>query len=221
MPLYGESYTRYQADRSRTRKLVRRLYLASAARKLQGPTVDFGCGIGELLRRLPVASIGLEINPVSVDHCRHHGLDARVYDGEMDNWSLGVLDPDQRLRSLVASHVLEHLEQPMAKLNRLLHACGRLGIERVLVIVPGRKGYACDQTHRTFIDLEMLSAPDVVAGTGFALATAQYFPGNLRALGRVFPHHELQVTFSGSPRDGAAAPTHSQVAAPPHSGLGQ
>ena len=83
----------------------------------------------------------------------------------------------------------------MQKLSRLLRACSRLKISRVLVIVPGRRGYESDDTHRTFIDLGMLSDPRVVEDTGFALATSQYFPGNLRSLGGIFPHHELQVMF--------------------------
>jgi hypothetical protein len=41
----------------------------------------------------------------------------------------------------------------------------------------------------------MLSDPRVVEDTGFALAASQYFPGNLRSLGGIFPHHELQVMF--------------------------
>lgn len=200
MTLYDQRYTRYQLDRGRVRKFVRRLYLDSAARKLRGPTVDFGCGVGELLSRLPHGSIGLEINPVSVEYCRSQGLDARVYDGDADQWSLGLLDAGEGLQSLVISHVLEHLEQPMDTLARLLQACERLGIDRVLVIVPGRRGYDSDATHRTFIELGMLSDPTVVADTDFTLAASGYFPGNLRTLGRLFPHHELQVVYRAAPR---------------------
>ena len=202
MTLYGEGYTHYQLDRGRLRQFVRRLYLDSAIRKLEGATVDFGCGVGALLRRLPTGSVGLEINPVSVAHCRAQGLDALAYDGDLDAWSLQLLDSSRGLRSLVISHVLEHLDEPMAKLRQLLLACSRLGIERVLVIVPGARGYASDATHRTFVDFAMLSDPSIVSGTGFVLASKQYFPGNLRALGRWFPHHELQVLFRAH-NDGA------------------
>lgn len=195
MALYGEGYTRYQLERGSVRKFVRRIYLDAAVRRLRGPTVDFGCGVGELLRRLPAGSLGLEINPVSVEHCRSRGLDACVYDGDTDGWSLAGLDPERGLQSFVASHVLEHLEQPMDKLASLLRACSRLGISRALVIVPGRRGYASDDTHRTFIDREMLADPDVVEGTGFALSSSRYFPGNVRFLGDFLPHHELQVVF--------------------------
>lgn len=200
MTLYDESYTQYQLRRSWLRKVVRKFYLSSAMNKLKGPTVDFGCGIGELLQRLPAGSVGLEINPVSVAHCRKRGLDALAYDGEADGWSLGALDSRNGLESLVISHVLEHFEQPMPVLSNLLRACRRLGISRVLVIVPGSRGYKTDGTHRTFIDLEMLSDKRVVQDTGFTLASSGYFPGNLRSLGEIFPHHELQVTFTREPR---------------------
>jgi trans-aconitate methyltransferase len=195
MTLYGEDYAKYQLERGGLRRLVRRLYLDAARRRLRGPTVDFGCGVGELLRRLPEGSIGLEINPVSVAHCRRLGLDARLYDADGDDWSLRSLDPSAKLESLVASHVLEHLDAPMEKLRKLLLACGRLGIRRVLVIVPGRRGYASDATHRTFIDFATLSDPAIVEGTGFSLADGRYFPGNARWIGDFFSHHELQVGF--------------------------
>jgi SAM-dependent methyltransferase len=195
MGSYGEQYTRYQLRRSPLRKWVRRWYLRSAVRQLRGPTIDFGCGVGELLERLPPGSVGLEINPASVEHCRSNGLDVLLYDADGDGWSLSVLPVEKTMQSLVVSHVLEHLDQPMRHLSTLLQACGQRGISRVLVIVPGRRGYACDDTHRTFIDLPMLSAPDVVAGSAFRLASSRYFPGNLRRLGELFPHHELQALF--------------------------
>jgi SAM-dependent methyltransferase len=195
MTEYGERYARYQLDRSWLRKFVRKAYLNSAASRLSGPTVDLGCGVGELLERLPVGSMGLDVNPVSVEHCRLRGLHAEVYDGEGDSWSLGVLDPAQGFASLVISHVLEHLDEPMPKLSQLLSACGRLGITRVLVIVPGRRGYSSDNTHRTFIDASMLSDPSITSGTRFTLRNIRHFPIDLRLVGNVFTHLELQAFF--------------------------
>ncbi len=195
MTLYGENYTRYQLDRGHLRRIVRQVYLKSAIGQLRGPTVDCGCGVGDLLRQLPAGSVGLDINPVSVEYCRSQGLDARLYDGDMDRWDLGPLAATQALQSLVISHVLEHLERPMEKLARLLRACERLGIERALVIVPGPRGYESDDTHRTFVDLPMLSSSAATAGTDFRVLSARYFPGDLRIIGRWFPHHELQVSY--------------------------
>jgi trans-aconitate methyltransferase len=200
---YGEDYARYQLERSWLRKLVRRIYLQSAALQLKGATVDLGCGVGELLSRLPGGSIGLDINPVSIAHCRQRGLEAHGYDGEADGWSLNLLEGRTDLQSLVVSHVLEHLDEPMDKLSRLLEACTRVGIQRVLVIVPGRRGFASDATHRTFIDAAMLSAPSVTGATGFSLTSTRHFPINIAPVSKVFTHLELQAIFD---RRSEAAP---------------
>ncbi len=192
---YGEDYARYQLERSGFRKAVRKIYLQSAASQLKGPTVDLGCGVGELLSRLPDGSIGLDVNPVSVAHCRRRELEAHVYDGEADDWSLSPLDGRTDLQSLVISHVLEHLDEPMDKLSRLLGACSRIGIERVLVIVPGRRGFASDATHRTFINAAMLSTPVTTNRAGFSLTSTRHFPLNVAVVGKFFTHLELQAIF--------------------------
>jgi hypothetical protein len=67
---FDDRYTRYQSDRSALRKFVRKLYLKRAASQLRGRTLDFGCGVGELLAWLPPGSRGVEYNRATVDHCR-------------------------------------------------------------------------------------------------------------------------------------------------------
>ncbi|KRC38822.1 MULTISPECIES: class I SAM-dependent methyltransferase [unclassified Lysobacter] len=191
---FDQRYTAYQTDRSALRRLVRRVYLRSAAAQLQGPTLDFGCGVGELLERLPAGSKGLEYNRATVAHCRSRGLDVDWYDGYADDWGLTPLR-GQRYQSMVISHVLEHFIGPEAILSRLLRSAGDLGVRRVLAIVPGRAGYRIDDTHRTFVDRAMLADPAIVAGSGFALQRARYFPGDVRKIGDWFPHHELQALF--------------------------
>ena len=195
--LFDERYTAYQTNRSSLRKWVRRAYLRRAASLLQGPTLDFGCGVGELLAKLPAGSKGLEYNLATVEYCRRAGLEVDFYDGEADHWQLGTLGPEAagRFESMVISHVLEHLEQPREVLNALLGAAARLGMRRVVVIVPGPAGYRTDATHRTFIDLGYLQDPAIVHRTGFSLRSARHFPGNVRRLGDWLPHHELQATF--------------------------
>lgn len=193
---FDEDYTNYQRNRSGLRKIVRKVYLDSAASLLEGATLDFGCGIGELLSRLPPGSKGLEYNQATVEYCVRNGLDVDFYDGYSDDWQLSTVQGGSRFRSMVVSHVLEHLQLPADVLNKLLSAAARLGISRMLVIVPGRAGYRIDDTHRTFIDRELLADPNVVAGTGFRLSRTRYFPGNLRLLGDLVPHHELQVLYT-------------------------
>jgi SAM-dependent methyltransferase len=193
---FDSGYTDYQRQRSWLRRQVRRAYLASAASKLQGPTLDFGCGVGELLSRLPAGSMGVEYNPVSVEYCRARGLDVAYYDGFADNWSLSTLPVGRAFRSVVISHVLEHLERPVEVLSRILSAAASLGVERALVIVPGRAGYRIDATHLTFVDLEMLAQQAATGTSGFILERSQYFPFDWRQLGDWLPHHELQVVYT-------------------------
>jgi hypothetical protein len=192
---FDHGYTEYQSNRSALRKLVRRAYLRSARAQLRGATLDFGCGVGELLSRLPAGSMGLEYNQATVEHCRGKGLSVCWYDGMADDWQLSAVPPGRRFESMVVSHVLEHLDEPMSILQRLLLAGRRLGIGRVLVIVPGRAGYRIDSTHRTFVDRAMLVDPEVTEDTGFSLERARYFPGNVRSIGDWFPHHELQALY--------------------------
>lgn len=192
---FDDTYTRYQTERSRLRKLVRALYLKSAKRKLAGPCLDFGCGVGELLAMLPPGSKGVEYNQASVAHCRRRGLSVEWYDGVKDDWQLTALPPEWRFESLVISHVLEHLQDPMYVLARLLAGGERRGVRRALVIVPGRAGYRIDATHRTFVDLEMIRAAGLERH-GWRLTRSGYFPGNMRAIGDWFPHHELQVLLT-------------------------
>jgi SAM-dependent methyltransferase len=197
---YDQRYTDYQAQRSGLRKWIRGFYLRSAARLVTGPTIDFGCGIGEFLRLLPAGSTGLEINQATVDFCRRQGLDVEHYDADVDDWSLSALRASGRqYRSIAISHVLEHLHDPVGKLNALLRAARPLGVERALVIVPGRSGYASDATHLTFVDRAMLEDPRAVEGTPFVLGQQAYFPGNLRAIGDHFTHHELRAVYVAPP----------------------
>lgn len=192
---FDSRYTEYQTNRSALRKLVRRVYLHSARDQLRGPTLDFGCGIGELLSTLPDGSKGLEYNKATVEYCRHQGLDVDWYDGFQDDWRLGAVPETARFESMVVSHVLEHMDAPMEILRKLLQAAALRGVQRLLVIVPGRAGFRIDATHLTFVDRPMLSDPAITAGTGFVLSHARHFPLDVRRIGDWFPHHELQALF--------------------------
>jgi SAM-dependent methyltransferase len=194
---YGADYTSYQADRAAWRRLLRRPWLRAAEGFVSGPAVDLGCGVGELLERLPAGSMGLEINPASIAHCREKGLDVGYYDGTADDWGLGPVRARlTRFDTLILSHVLEHLDDPVDVLHRLLSAARPLDLRQVLVVVPGRAGFRHDDTHRTFVDRAMLAAAAVSRDTGFALTHTSYFPGNLRRVGDWFTYHELRAVFT-------------------------
>jgi len=193
--VFDQRYTDYQTQRSALRRLARRVWLASARAQLKGATLDFGCGVGELLATLPSGSMGLEYNRATVAHCRQAGLDVEWYDGIEDGWKLSTIESGRRFESMIVSHVLEHLDEPSVVLRRLLTASSGLGVRRVLVIVPGRAGFRIDATHRVLVDRAMLESPDAVTGSGFRLRRLRYFPGNARWIGDWFAHHELQALF--------------------------
>ena len=232
---YGQEYTDYQAGRSRLRKVMRRPWLRAAAGFVEGPAIDLGCGVGELLERLPAGSMGLEINKASVEHCRAKGLDVTYYDGWADDWRLSAvcdairarggtfapatsgddpdpdpdsgpdsgsdsLDPgrssgDGGFDTLIMSHVLEHLDDPVDVLHRLVETAGPLRLRQVLIVVPGKAGFRSQESHRTFVDRGMLSDPAVTRDTGFVLASTSYFPGDIRRIGDVFLYHELRASY--------------------------
>lgn len=187
---FDSEYTRYQLNRSALRKFVRRIYLRRACTQLRGRTLDFGCGVGELLSNLAPGSKGLEYNKATVEFCRNKGLDVEFYDGTSDDWALSVLGKEHGLSSMVVSHVLEHLDSPALILGKLMEAAKRIGVRRVLVIVPGKAGFRSDPTHRTFVDEPMLRS---AIPEGWKVLSIFHFPFNFARAGDVFLYNELHV----------------------------
>jgi SAM-dependent methyltransferase len=190
-----QNYTAYQLrPRGRLRQFVRNLYLARTLRVLKGRTIDFGCGAGELLQKMSPGSIGLEINPVLVEYCRDRGMDVRLYNPKNDGYKLVDFIPGV-YTSLVLSHVLEHLDYPAESLRSLLQAARRLGLRRVVVIVPGKMGFISDPTHKRHIDAVFLKTEGLLSVFGYQAVSQDYFPGNMLFLGNILTHHELRVVY--------------------------
>lgn len=192
---YDRSYTEYQLKkRSWLRQWVRKIYLKATLRLLKGRTIDFGCGPGELLRKLPPGSIGLDINQTTVEYCRREGLNVHLYDPQRDKYSLSDYTPG-KYDSLLLSHVLEHLDSPDLVLHSLLQAARRLGIRRVVIIVPGKKGFAFDSTHRTYIDRSFFKNHKLTEVEGFRIVEQRYFPMNVHVIENVFSYLEFQIVY--------------------------
>ncbi|MBU4182429.1 MAG: hypothetical protein A3B67_15995 [Burkholderiales bacterium RIFCSPHIGHO2_02_FULL_66_10] len=194
--VYDQAYTRYQVQRSAFRRCIRKLYIQQAARLSQGPALDFGCGIGELLRALPEGSLGVEYNETTVQYCQQQGLDVRWYNGFDDDWTLSSVDWKGRVRTLFLSHVLEHFDQPAEILRKLLLAT-EPDITRAVIVVPGRAGFKMDPTHRTYVDLDVIRKAMGDQGH-WRLVHTSYFPFNLRWVGNVFAYNELHVVLERS-----------------------
>lgn len=196
---YDEVYATRQLNRSRNplRRLVKGFYLRDLLKDVVGPTIDFGCGAGQLLARLPEKSIGLEVNAALVKHLRAEGKNVQLYIPERDKLSFSDLMPNL-YQTFVMSHVLEHFEDAADGLRQILRACDRLGVKRLIVIVPGWKGYAFDETHRSFVNPDYLKKHSLLKCGDYSVAKMCYFPINVERIGSVFTFHELKVVYDKS-----------------------
>lgn len=190
---YNESYTAYQVNRNFIRKTIRKLYLKNILKHVKGRAIDFGCGSGELLHLLSDGSMGIDINEYSVKYCVESGLKAILYSPAVDNYEFHFIQPSS-YQTFIMSHVLEHLENPFEILTRIFSSCKRLNIERIIIVVPGKKGFTHDPTHRTFIDSNFLKHFD--GKEGFKIIYMKYFPVNLESAGNFLTHNELVTIFS-------------------------
>lgn len=188
---FDQAYASEQIARSQSglRRFVKSAYLNSTLREISGATVDLGCGAGQLLERLPLGSLGLELNPVLVERLRATGSNVAHYDALADDFSLGPVAPE-RFQTLIASHVIEHFEDAAGALKKLAAAAQRLGIVRIVCVVPGWKGYQSDSTHRTFVDPAYIHSNALHELGAFRLARTRCFPINAEPFGRFFVYNE-------------------------------
>jgi len=192
----------YAAEQIRRRssplwRLVKAQYLANLARRFNGPTIDLGCGAGQLLERLPPGSIGLEINDALIAYLKELHLDVIKYDAIADGFSLSPLiaQSNSSYRHLICSHVIEHFDDPAVAVGNLLRSGARLGLESMVFVVPGKKGFSTDRTHKMFVTEKFIHASKLADCPPFRLDAVQYFPGNVRQLGDWFAYHECILTW--------------------------
>lgn len=196
--IYSEDYFNYLRNRSSIRKAVRTLYLNDIRKYCIGKTIDFGCGVGELLKILPVGSIGFEVNKVVVEFCKKKGLNVNLYVPETDNYSFQMIEKG-KYETFTMNHVLEHLENSFEAINKIFDSCYRLHIKRIVFTVPGHKGYKSDATHETFINMDYLKKTGVTTNKHFELRVNKYFPVNSESFSKIFTHNELRLVFDRKP----------------------
>lgn len=190
--MFDEEYTRYQTNRGFLRSFVRFFYMRKAAAMTTGRVLDFGCGVGDLLKLLGNNSVGLEYNTTTIKYLKARGLDAIEYDGYLDDWSFGVIPATEVFNTLVISHVLEHFEKPFEILEKIILSSRKLGITRLVIIVPGESGYKLDKTHRYFVRKHEL-VNFFNNKEGARIIGAKLFPFNFDFVSKLFAHNELQV----------------------------
>jgi SAM-dependent methyltransferase len=153
-----EEYFEYLKGRSRLGWLYRQYWLyPRLCRYLDGKTLDVGCGIGDFLNHR-TETVGVDINPATVEWCRSRGLDAYPMSPNELPFQDGSFD------SAILDNVLEHLADPA----ELLSEIGRVLRPRssLVVGVPGQRGYATDSDHKVFYDEATLVSTLAEAGFG-------------------------------------------------------
>lgn len=192
---FGEQYTTHLTKRTRIGEwfLFHRI-IPNTLSKLTGKVIDFGCGVGEILKRCPPGSIGFELNETSVAHCRKLGLDVRPYDPGADDYRLDGIEPGG-YGTFLMSHVLEHIPDTANVLRKVLASCNRLAIQRVVIKVPGALMYKKDATHVTFVDHAFLRDHHLLAAEGFAVREVSYYPFNREWIGKFSIVHETIIVY--------------------------
>lgn len=151
-----EHYFAYLAGRSWKGKLYREHWLyPKVARHLKGKVLDVGCGIGDMLTFLGDAT-GVDVNPQAVSYCKSRGLTALTMEIDVLPFAAASFD------SILLDNVIEHIDAPLpllGEIRRVLHASGRL-----IIGVPGSKGFRRDPDHKVFYDKRSLDACLSVAG---------------------------------------------------------
>lgn len=135
------------------------------AKQISGRTLDVGCGIGDFLAFRP-GTVGVDVNPLTVESCRLRGFDSRVMAPDHLPFEDGCFN------SVVLDNVLEHLSDPyplLAEIRRVLVLGGRL-----LVGVPGKRGYARDPDHKVYYSEARLTM--VMADAKFNRSKLFYMP---------------------------------------------
>jgi len=161
-----DTYFDYLKGRSRAALIYRQWFLyPRLCRHLHGDAVDIGCGIGDMVAFRP-RTVGADINPNTVAHCRHRGLPAVL----MPPDSLPFVS--RSFDSAILDNVLEHIADPRGLLDETHRVLKPDGV--VLIGVPGERGYAWDSDHKTYYDEKKLVS--TMRKHGFSHETSFHIP---------------------------------------------
>lgn len=153
-----------------------------------GYVLDVGCGIGRNLKNLDGQGLGVDHNPNSVALCRQRGLRAMT----TEEFLASPEAQPGRFDSILAAHVLEHLQQAdrRALVRDYLPYLKSGG--RLVLITPQEVGYASDASHVQFVTNTELRA--LAAELGLVVERDYSFPFP-RAVGKLFIYNEFVVVL--------------------------
>ena len=180
-----KSYYKYLRKRSLFGYFYRKFWLYPIlCRYLDGTVLDVGCGIGDMLSYRK-NTIGVDINPETVNFCRSNGNYVKL----MHNNILPF--DDIFFDGVILDNVLEHILDPvplLTEVNRVLKYNGK-----VLIGVPGIKGYSKDPDHKKFYDLDELTKE--VSSANFSLIKHFYMPFEFKFLNIYMRQYCLYAVF--------------------------
>jgi len=138
------TYFEYLKSRTLFGLFYRRFWLyPMLSRYIKCPVLDVGCGLGDMLKFCRNA-IGVDINHKTIEWCKAKGLDVRLIQNDILPFNAGTFS------SIVLDNVLEHIAAPkplLSEIHRVLKSEGRM-----VVGVPGMRGYQTDMDHKVFYD---------------------------------------------------------------------
>ena len=162
----GTEYFEYLKTISWKAKIYKRFYLyPKISEYLEGYTLDVGCGLGKFIE-FRQNTVGTDINPNMVQFCLRNGQRAvEIVTGS-------IPFDDKEFDSGNLDNVIEHIVDPsqlLAEIKRVLKNQGRL-----IVGVPGYRGYLSDDDHKVYYNLQTLK--DLAEAHGFAYVSHFYVP---------------------------------------------
>lgn len=183
-----EAYSQYLKGRSFSGFLYRKYYLyPKLTRKLSGKVLDYGCGIGDFVQ-FRANTVGADINSHNVNYCLQQRLDARLIEDNHIPFANGSFD------GVVLDNVLEHIPGNVAdsvieEIKRVLKVGGKL-----MVGVPGLKGYNSDPDHKVFYTEGDLTS--LFIRHGFETREVFYMPFACKKLERILRQYCIYAVFT-------------------------
>lgn len=187
-----DGYTDLLISRSPIRAFIRRhFYIRNILKFIKGKTIDFGCGVGEVLKYLPAGSLGIDPDKNSIRYCKTKGLNAKIYDSEKSNYQLEIFKGNN-YSSILLNHVLEHIPSPKKRFNTILAEAAKINIERIVIAVPCKLGFLADETHMEHIDSDFFNN---IKSDKYKIIHKEYYPINNKFIGNFFRYQELVVVY--------------------------
>ena len=178
-------YSNYLKKRNFKGLLYRKYFLYPIISKnLKGKCLDIGCGIGDFLKFRGKNTFGVDINKNTIEYCLTQKLNVKFYRDIIPH-------KNEEFDSIVLDNVLEHIEKPnllIEEMHRVLKNNGKL-----LIGVPGLKGFESDSDHKKFYD--EMSMLDVISKSLFKDIKFFYTPFKSNFLNKYLKQYCLYGLF--------------------------